>query len=114
MRINVHGQIYRIKDCRGLSSLRGLMCDPLEDYQGALIYSNSIWMLFVKHALDLIFLDEHYRVVQTGRGVPLTWNPRTWRVYRCPQARYCLELKAGLVKVEQGATIAIMAPSLEG
>lgn len=108
VRIKVHGQIFRIKDCRGLSSVRGLMWDTLEDHQGALIYSNSVWMPFVKQALDLLFLDARWRVVETAYAVPLTWHPRTWRVYRCPHARYCLELKAGLVQVERGAQLELL------
>lgn len=111
VRINIDGQSYRIKDCRGLSSLRGLMWDPLEDHQGALIYSNSIWMPFVQHALDLIFLDAHFRVVETAHAVPLTWHPRTWRVYRCRRARYCLELQAGLVQGKKGTQIHGLPPS---
>lgn len=98
MHVAAGTKMLRIKDCRGASSVRGLMFDPLIERDGALIYANNIWMPFVKHELDLFFLDERFRVVKRERAVPVTLNPKTWKTYRCAEARYCLEVKAGLVK----------------
>ncbi|MBS3051647.1 MAG: DUF192 domain-containing protein [Candidatus Aenigmarchaeota archaeon] len=84
---------FRVKDCRGLSSLRGLMFDD-SDVDGALIHANSIWMPFVKHDLDLFFLDKKMKVVEKQRAVPMTLDPRTWKTYSNSKAKYCLEIKS--------------------
>ena len=94
IKIRIDNKILRVKDCKGLASLRGLMFDNLKGYDGALIYSNSIWMPFVRHELDLIFLDKDFRVVEIQRAVPVTMNPNTWRTYRYKSAKYCMEIKA--------------------
>lgn len=95
----------RIKDCKGLSSFRGLMFDSMTKYSGALIYANSIWMPFVKHGLDLLFLSADLKIVDVQRAVPVTLNPKTWKVYKCGRAEYCLEIKAGLTKARKGTKI---------
>ncbi len=94
IKIKIKGKIFRVKDCRGISSVRGLMFDDIKGHDGALVYANSIWMPFVKHNLDLFFLDEKFRVIGKQRAVPLTLNPKTWKVYKNKKARYCLEIKA--------------------
>lgn len=96
--VRLNGKMLCIKDCRGLASVRGLMFDDMRGCDGALIYGGSIWMPFVKHNLDLVFLDAQRRVVGVQKAVPLTMNPATWRIYRCSAAKYCLELKEGIVK----------------
>ncbi|KHO47648.1 MAG: Protein of unknown function DUF192 [archaeon GW2011_AR5] len=83
---------YRVKDCKGLSSVRGLMFDN-SGADGALIYANSIWMPFVRHSLDLFFLDEKMKVIEKRRAVPLTLNPKTWKTYSNKKAKYCLEIR---------------------
>ncbi len=94
----VSGKKLRIKDCRGFSSVKGLMFDTMKNKDGALIYANNIWMPFVKHELDLLFLDEKFNIVKKEKAVPMTLRASTWKVYKCEGAKYCLELKAGLVK----------------
>lgn len=88
----------RIKDCKGAASLRGLMFDSMHEKDGALIYSNNIWMPFVRHELDLFFLDAQMRVVKKERAVPLSLKKSTWKIYKCEGAKYCLEVKASTVK----------------
>ncbi len=83
---------FRVKDCKGLSSIRGMMFDN-SDADGALIYGNSIWMPFVRQNLDLFFLDENKKVIEKKRAVPLTLNPKTWKIYKNKKAKYCLEIK---------------------
>ena len=83
---------YRVKDCKGLSSVRGLMFDN-SGADGALIYANSIWMPFVKQPLDLFFLDKNRKLIEKKRAVPLTLDPRTWKTYSNKKAKYCLEIK---------------------
>lgn len=89
----LNGKKFRVKDCKGLASIRGLMFDS-SDCDGALIYGNRIWMPFVKHKLDLFFLDEKFKVISKQKAVPLTLNPKTWKVYKNSKATYCLEIKA--------------------
>src|SRR3989338_1001817 len=90
----IHGRKkYMIKDCRGISSLRGLMFDAMSGKDGALIYGNSVWMPFVRHRLQLIFIDRAGIVVKTEDAVPMTLDPGSWKVYSCTGAVKCLEMK---------------------
>ncbi|HIG97533.1 MAG TPA: hypothetical protein HA230_04270 [Candidatus Aenigmarchaeota archaeon] len=88
--IKVNGKKYRVKDCRGLSSVMGMMFDKKSS--GALIYANSIWMPFCP-PLILFFLDEKFKVLSKEKTMPLTLNPKTWRTYSNKKAKYCLEIK---------------------
>ncbi len=106
LKIKIGSKMLRIKDCRGLSSVKGLMFDSLGDKDGALIYANNIWMPFCR-PLDLIFLDNDFTVLELKRAVPLTINPKTWKVYKSERAKYCLEIKTGLVKAKKGLRIKI-------
>ena len=105
--IKINKKKFRIKDCKGLSSIRGLMFDKMNDIDGALIYANKIWMPFVKHELDLLFLDENLRIIEKQRATPATLNPKTWKIYKCDEAKYCLELRTGTVKAKNGMNINI-------
>ena len=88
--IRVGKKYYRVKDCTGLSSLRGMMFDKKS--RGALIYANSIWTPFCP-SLMLFFLDERHKVISSQSAVPLTLDPRTWRTYSDKRAKYCLEIR---------------------
>jgi uncharacterized membrane protein (UPF0127 family) len=104
-KIKINNKILRIKDCKGLSSVRGLMFDSMNDKDGALIYANSVWMPFVKQTLNLVFLDKDMKVVENDIAAPLTLNPKTWRTYSNDKARYCLELKNTDLKIRTGMKI---------
>ncbi|MBI4895933.1 MAG: DUF192 domain-containing protein [Candidatus Aenigmarchaeota archaeon] len=95
--ILIDNKQYVVKQCFGLRAIRGLMFDSLMTCDGALLDGNNIWMPFVYEPLDLFFLDEAYHVLEKEEAVPITFDPKTWRVYACPKAKYCLELKHGLV-----------------
>ena len=97
IKVKINKKTFLVKNCRGAKSIKGLMFDSMQDKDGALIYANNIWMPFVKQKLDLLFLDKDLNVLKQERAVPLTFNPKTWKVYRCDDAKYCLELKAGIV-----------------
>ena len=60
----------------------------------------GIWMLFMRFPIDLVFIDKKTRVVDIKENIrPLTFSPRTWRVYYPKRpARYVLEIPAGTVK----------------
>ena len=83
----------RIKDCKGLSSVKGLMFNDMTTTDGALIYGKSVWMPFVKHELTLVFLDKRFATTSIQYAVPMTLRPRTWKIYKDEKAAYCLELK---------------------
>ncbi len=61
---------------------------------------HSIWMACMKYSLDLIFIDENYKIVDIFEDVkPLTLNPKTWKTYIPKQkCRYVLEVESGLIK----------------
>ncbi len=104
IKIKAGNSILKIKDCKGLSSLRGLMFDHLDDKDGALIHANNIWMPFCR-PLDLYFLDGNFVVLEKQEAVPLTLNPKTWKAYANAKAKYCLELKRGIAKIQKGQKI---------
>ena len=94
IKISVKGKTYRVKDCNTIfSSMRGLMFDDIKGKDGALIHANNIWMPFVRRPLKLFFLDEKMKVICNLNAVPMTLNPKTWKVYSCKEAKYCLEVK---------------------
>ena len=110
----VDGKRIRVKDCRGIASLRGLMFDSLTTYDGALITGGSVWMPFVPQPLDLIFLDESLRPLNVQRATPMTLHPRTWKLYACAGARYCLEVRTGIVRSGTSVAIQPVHPALRG
>jgi len=107
MFVRIKRNVIKVKNCKGFASLFGLAFDEMKSHGGALIYSNSVWMPFVKHDLDLLFLDNNFRIVNIQKAVPITLNPKTWKSYKCKKAKYCLELKAGLISARKGMKIAI-------
>jgi len=107
IKIKLGKSVFNIKDCRGLGSLRGLMFDNMDGHDGALITGSSIWMPFVKSNLNLIFLDKGMKILDKQLAVPLTLNPKTWKVYSNGKAKYCLELKHTKLSVKKGAKIVL-------
>ena len=105
MLIVIGGKKLKIKNCKGFSSFLGLSFDEMKNHDGAIIYANNIWMPFVKHDLDLFFLDKTFRVIDIQKAVPITLNPKTWKIHKNKNARYCLEIKAGLVSAIKGMEI---------
>ena len=88
-----------IKDCRGLKSFRGMMFSRKD---GALLVKPfyhskgiNVWMPFVPK-LDLYFLSADYKIISKKCAASLSLNPKTWRIYSCPEAHYCLELRSSL------------------
>ena len=53
----------------------------------------SIWMLFMKYPLWLYFLDENGKIIEKKYAVPLSINPKTWRIYKPnKKVKYVLEI----------------------
>ncbi|MBI2547129.1 MAG: DUF192 domain-containing protein [Candidatus Aenigmarchaeota archaeon] len=93
LKIKARNKTLKVKDCRGLRSITGLMFDPMRNHDGALIYGNCLWMPFVKQNLKLVFLDAEFKVVNIQSSVPLSTDSRSWKIYSSPNANYCLETK---------------------
>lgn len=91
--VEIEGRKLKLKDCRGLSSVRGLMFDSMEFHDGALIHANSVWMPFVRRRLTLFFLDSNMNVIAKQQAEPLTADPRTWKIYANSNAKYVAEVK---------------------
>ncbi len=107
LRIKIGKKSFTVKDSRGLGSVRGLMFDNMDGHDGALITASGIWMPFVKKKLNLVFLDKEMKTVGQQMAVPLSWHPKTWRVYSSDKAKYCLELKHTKLKVKQDTKVEI-------
>ncbi len=108
MIIKIGKKKLRIKDCKGLSSMRGLMFNKMKNIDGALIYGNSVWMPFVKHELDLLFLDKDCKIIDIQHAFPMSLKTSSWTVYVNKKAKYCLELKSGLVNAKKGMKVIII------
>jgi len=92
--------------------IRGLMFRRIDEKNGLLLPFNEdkrweIWMPFVPQKLGLIFLDSKKRVVDVKVAVPLTLDPRTWRIYKPDErCRYVLEIHPEKVKsIKPGDTL---------
>ena len=108
IKVEIGKRVFKIKNCKSISSVRGLMFDDLKDKDGALIYANSIWMPFVKRKLNLAFLDKNMKVLGQTIAEPVSFNFKTWKIYKNKNARYCLELKDTKVKIAKGTRIKVL------
>jgi uncharacterized membrane protein (UPF0127 family) len=102
IRVKIGKRTFRIKDCKGVASVWGLMFDEMKNHDGALIYANSVWMPFVKKKLNLIFLDKDMRVIGQTVASPISIDFKSWMIYKNPKAKYCLELKDTRIKIQKG------------
>ncbi|OYT33969.1 MAG: hypothetical protein B6U87_02730 [Candidatus Aenigmarchaeota archaeon ex4484_52] len=61
---------------------------------------HSVYMLFMKFSLDLIFIDKNFKIVDIIENVsPVTLNPKSWKLYiPKKKCKYILEIKSGLAK----------------
>nr|MBD3312147.1 DUF192 domain-containing protein [archaeon] len=80
--------------CRGLMFRRiseeegCVLLNPYNDVLGA-----SIHMFFVPQDLEVLWVDEDYRVVSVRKCQKATLNPLTWRTYTPSRpAKYVVEL----------------------
>lgn len=110
MKIRIGNKAFNVKDCRGMSCIRGLMFDSMQGLDGALVLGWNMWMPFVKCPLDLFFLDKNFTMMEKRNAVPMTLNPKTWRTYSCTGAKYCLEMKKGILKAKIGDRVFINGP----
>lgn len=116
MMVQIGEKTFNIKDCKGLSSIKGLMFDNMNNKDGALIYSNKIWMPFVKHDLILIFVESDFkRIVYLLdekefiiSSIQLA-KKNQLKVYKDEDADYCIEINAKhKIEAEKGMYITII------
>jgi len=58
---------------------------------------HSIWMLFMRFPIDIVFLDSKMNVINEVKNAkPIGFSPKTWRIYRPKKkCRYIIERMAG-------------------
>lgn len=74
---------------------------------------NSIHMLFVSFPLDVIWLDENFKIVDIQRAEPFDlFNPTSWRLYiPAAPAIFVLEAPAGVarrLKLKKGTKLKLV------
>ena len=110
--VKIGKKTLKLKDCRGISALRGLMFDSMNDNDGALMpinfFCGSLCMAFVEKKLNLVFLDSKLHAIKSEIAVPVGINPKTWKTYSCKNASYCLELKDIDIKIKKGDKVKIL------
>lgn len=98
LKIKINSKKFKIKNCKGIKSAKGLMFSKLKNIDGALIYTNNVWMPFTRHDLDLFFLDQNLKIIDCQKAEPISSNPKSWKVYKNKKATFCLELKHKSIK----------------
>ena len=60
----------------------------------------QFWMFGVSYKIWIAFLDDNKRVVEVLQAIPLTLNPKTWKVYQPKKpCKYILEMPEKLANV---------------
>ena len=66
---------------------------------------HAVWMPFMRFSIDILFMNKENTIVDiTECVVPISCNPRTWKIYS-PQRKcmYVLEVESGLSRTKQFA-----------
>ena len=100
VKLIIAGKSYKIKDSK---APWGLMLDPMQNKDGALVYYNNIGT-FLCRTLDLYFLDKNFIVISKQSACHFL-HPRSWLGYRNARAKYCLEVKKGISDIKIGTKI---------
>lgn len=52
----------------------------------------SLWMFAVRYPIKMIFIDKNKKVIDIKNGIPITTDPKTWKVYTPKEpCKYILE-----------------------
>lgn len=80
-----------------LQRLRGLLfTDFLPEHTGLLLENcNSIHMFGMRYALDIVFVDQDFRICKIVK------NLKPWHIAGCLRARHTIELPAGTIEEYQ-------------
>jgi len=41
----------------------------------------SLWMFAVRYPIKMIFINKDKKVIDIQRGIPISTNPKTWKIY---------------------------------
>jgi len=53
----------------------------------------EFWTLGMRYPIKIVFIDKNKHVISVQKAVPLTLNPKTWKIYRPDRhCKYVLEL----------------------
>ncbi len=53
----------------------------------------GFWMPFVRFPILICFADSKKRIIQTEKAIPVTFSPKTWKIYKPKhKIKYVLEL----------------------
>lgn len=82
-----------------LQRLKGLLfTDSLPEHTGLLLENcNSIHMFGMRYALDIVFVDQNFRICKIVK------NLKPWHIAVCLRARHTIELPAGTIEKYQFA-----------
>lgn len=86
------------------SKIKGLMFKSINKKEGLLMCfdkedERSVWMPFIKQPLCILFLDKNKRIIDKTKAVPITFNPKTWKIYRSNEkCKYILETHINRVR----------------
>lgn len=77
-----------------LERLRGLLgTKKLSKHTGLLLVNcNAIHMFFMAYGLDIVYVDEDFRVVK------IVENLKPWQISGCRKAKHTIELPVGIVE----------------
>lgn len=80
-----------------LQRLRGLLfTDSLPEHTGLMLENcNSIHMFGMRYALDIVFVDQDFRICKIVKKL------KPWHIARCLKARHTVELPAGTIEEYQ-------------
>lgn len=60
----------------------------------------GIWTLFMRFPIDIAFVSSKMKIVKIVRDAkPLTFNPKTWKIYREKNVRYVLETESNALNL---------------
>jgi uncharacterized membrane protein (UPF0127 family) len=68
-------------------------------------YKWSFWMFGVRYKIKIIFISKDKRVVDVKNGTPISFNPKTWKIYEPKHdCKYVLETPLN-IKVKVGSKV---------
>ncbi len=81
---------------KGLMGRRGLPRDRGMLFSFPRPGRHGIWMLGMRFPIDILFLDQDYRVLSVIRNArPMSLDPRTWKIFKPRRpAMHALEIAA--------------------
>lgn len=57
----------------------------------------QIWMALMRFPIDIVGISGEKKIVDIMDAVPLSFNPKTWKLYTPEKCKYILETERGLM-----------------